>query len=86
MPVGATPWRFESSQPHYDHAPTPTPPGDRRRRRLALAGVRKPAVVLDIDETSLSNLGCLKAAGYELIGLATCAVNKRGTAARGPRP
>ena len=47
--------------------------------------VRKPAVVLDIDETSLSNLGCLKAAGYELIGLATCAVNKQGTAIRPAR-
>ena len=42
--------------------------------------VRKPAVVLDIDETSLSNMACLKAAGYELSGLATCVVAKRGTA------
>ena len=42
--------------------------------------VRKPAVVLDIDETSLSNLACLKAAGYELIGLATCVVTKQSTA------
>lgn len=42
--------------------------------------VRKPAVVLDIDETTLSNMACLKAAGYELIGLARCVVEKRSTA------
>ncbi len=41
--------------------------------------------MLDIDDTSLSNLGCLKAAGYELIGLATCVVNKQGTAIRPAR-
>jgi predicted secreted acid phosphatase len=37
--------------------------------------IRKPAVVLDIDETALSNMGCLEAAGFQLSGLATCVVN-----------
>jgi predicted secreted acid phosphatase len=41
---------------------------------------RKPAVVLDIDETSLSNMGCLAQAGFELSGLATCVVNGTSTA------
>lgn len=34
--------------------------------------VRKPAVVLDIDETTLSNLGCLKDADFQVTGLAVC--------------
>jgi acid phosphatase len=34
--------------------------------------VRKPAVVLDIDETALSNLGCLEDADFQVTGLAVC--------------
>jgi predicted secreted acid phosphatase len=41
---------------------------------------RKPAVVLDIDETTLSNYACFDAADFELIGLADCAVNAKGVA------
>src|SRR4051812_23609137 len=35
---------------------------------------KKPTVVLDVDETTLSNWACLDAAGFELSGLATCVV------------
>jgi acid phosphatase len=34
--------------------------------------VRKPAVVLDIDETALSNLRCLEDADFQVSGLAVC--------------
>jgi predicted secreted acid phosphatase len=39
---------------------------------------KKPAVVLDIDETALSNWGCFDAVDFDLGGLATCAID--GTA------
>ena len=42
--------------------------------------IRKPAVVLDIDETTLSNYACLDAAGFELVGLATCVVTSKSVA------
>jgi acid phosphatase len=42
--------------------------------------VRRPAVVLDIDETALSNYGCLDAADFALIGMATCVLESRSTA------
>lgn len=42
---------------------------------------RKPAVVLDIDETTLSNYGCLDAHDFDLAqGLADCVVNSKSTA------
>ena len=41
---------------------------------------RRPAVVLDIDETTLSNYGCLDAVDFDLGGLATCAVEGRSRA------
>jgi predicted secreted acid phosphatase len=47
--------------------------------------IRKPAVVLDIDETAMSNMGCLEAAGFELSGLATCVVNGESKAFPGAR-
>jgi predicted secreted acid phosphatase len=50
-----------------------------RRRRT----IRRPAVVLDIDETTMSNYPCLDAANFDLSGLATCAVEGR-SAAIGP--
>jgi acid phosphatase len=40
---------------------------------------KKPTVVLDIDETTLSNWGCLDAANFELSGLATCIVQSKST-------
>jgi predicted secreted acid phosphatase len=33
---------------------------------------KKPAIVLDIDETALSNMKCLEDADFELIGLGVC--------------
>jgi predicted secreted acid phosphatase len=41
---------------------------------------KKPTVVLDIDETTMSNWTCLDAAGFELSGLATCVVNSASKA------
>jgi predicted secreted acid phosphatase len=35
---------------------------------------KKPTVVLDIDETTMSNWACLDAADFDLSGLATCVV------------
>ena len=35
---------------------------------------KKPTVVLDIDETTLSNWACLDAADFNLSGLATCVI------------
>jgi predicted secreted acid phosphatase len=35
---------------------------------------KRPAVVLDIDETALSNVGCFEQAKWELSGLAVCAI------------
>jgi acid phosphatase len=41
---------------------------------------RRPTVVLDIDETTMSNWACLDEAGFELGGLATCVVEGRSKA------
>jgi predicted secreted acid phosphatase len=41
---------------------------------------KKPTVVLDVDETTLSNWACLDAADFQLTGLATCVVTSRSVA------
>jgi predicted secreted acid phosphatase len=41
---------------------------------------KKPAIVLDIDETALYNAPCLEPVDWELVGLATCVVEARGIA------
>ena len=41
---------------------------------------RKPTVVLDIDETTLSNWSCFDAVDFDLGGLATCVVQGRSVA------
>ncbi|WCB92043.1 hypothetical protein DSM104299_00725 [Baekduia alba] len=41
---------------------------------------KKPTVVLDIDETTLSNWNCLDAVDFDLSGLATCVVQSRSVA------
>ena len=41
---------------------------------------RKPTVVLDIDETTMSNWRCLDAVDFDLAGLATCVVASRSVA------
>ena len=41
---------------------------------------KKPAIVLDIDETALYNAPCLEPVDWALAGLATCAVEGRGIA------
>ena len=42
-------------------------------------------MVLDIDETSLSNYGCLNEVDFALTGLVTCVVQSRSTAIPGAR-
>jgi predicted secreted acid phosphatase len=50
-------------------------------RQLGRPGApRKPAIVLDIDETALSNYPCLDAVDFELVGLATCVAQGRSVA------
>src|SRR3954464_3369306 len=41
---------------------------------------KKPAVVLDIDETAMSNYACLDAVDFNLSGLADCALNGKSIA------
>jgi predicted secreted acid phosphatase len=41
---------------------------------------KKPTVVLDIDETTMSNWGCLDAVDFQLSGLATCVVQSKSVA------
>lgn len=41
---------------------------------------KKPAVVLDIDETAMSNYACLDAADFDLIGLAQCVAGNKSVA------
>jgi acid phosphatase len=50
------------------------------KAQLKKSDVKKPAVVLDIDETAMSNYGCLDAMDFELGGLADCAVNSKSVA------
>jgi predicted secreted acid phosphatase len=58
----------------------------RRSLKAQLArGVRRPAVVLDIDETALSNIGCLDAVDFDLSGVTTCVVQGRSTVIRPAR-
>src|SRR3954471_11715636 len=45
---------------------------DAALKRQLKRHVRKPAVVLDIDETALSNMGCLEDADFQISGLAVC--------------
>ena len=46
---------------------------------------KHPAVVLDIDETSMSNVACLEAADFGLAGLADCALNSKSVAIPGAK-
>ena len=46
---------------------------------------KRPTVVLDIDETTMSNWGCFDAASFDLSGLATCVVTGRSVAFPGAK-
>jgi predicted secreted acid phosphatase len=41
---------------------------------------KKPTVVMDIDETTMSNWGCLDAVDFDLGGLATCVIEGKSVA------
>ena len=48
---------------------------------------KRPAVVLDIDETAMSNYACLDAVDFDLRGLATCVAGGKSVAiAPAPSP
>src|SRR5690242_5079279 len=49
-------------------------------RKQLEAKPKKPAVVLDIDETAMSNYACLDAVDFSLAGLADCALNGKSVA------
>jgi predicted secreted acid phosphatase len=50
-------------------------------RQLRRPGApRRPAIVLDIDETALSNYPCLDEVDFELSGVATCVTQSRSVA------
>jgi len=51
-----------------------------RRQLDARRPPRRPAIVLDIDETALSNYPCLDAVDFELVGVVTCVVEGRSVA------
>jgi predicted secreted acid phosphatase len=46
---------------------------------------KKPTVVLDIDETTMSNWGCLDAVDFDLSGLVTCIVQNKSVAFPGAK-
>jgi predicted secreted acid phosphatase len=46
---------------------------------------KKPTAVLDIDETTMSNWGCLDEANFDLGGIATCVVASRSVAFPGAK-
>lgn len=70
----------------YDRAIAGRYDAARRSLKAQLArGVRRPAVVLDIDETALSNYGCLDEVDFALSGVTTCVVQGRSTVIRPAR-
>jgi predicted secreted acid phosphatase len=77
----ATPDQLRAGKPAYDKAITA---GYAKATKLLDAQLakhpKKPTVVLDIDETTMSNWACLDAADFELTGLATCIVGSRSVA------
>jgi acid phosphatase len=50
------------------------------RHELKAPDVTRPAIVLDIDDTSLSNYPCLDAVDFSLSGLVTCVVDSSSVA------
>jgi predicted secreted acid phosphatase len=46
---------------------------------------KQPAVVLDIDETTMSNWGCLDRIDFDLSGLVTCVVQSKSVAFPGAK-
>ena len=55
------------------------------KRTLAHHRPRRPAVVLDIDDTSLSLYACMKPQGFTRISIATCVVRENLPAIRQTR-
>jgi acid phosphatase len=79
--TAATPDQLRAGKPAYDQA---IAAGFAKATKLLDTQVakhpKKPTVVLDIDETTMSNWGCLDAADFALTGLATCVVQSTSVA------
>jgi predicted secreted acid phosphatase len=76
-----TPDQLRAGKAAYDKAITA---GYAKATKLLDAALKqhpkKPTVVLDIDETTLSNWSCLDAADFALTGLATCVISSTSQA------
>ncbi|HEV7751944.1 MAG TPA: HAD family acid phosphatase [Baekduia sp.] len=79
--TSTTPDQLRAGKAAYDTAVTA---GFAKATRQLDAQLRKhpkkPTVVLDIDETTMSNWGCFAAVDFDLGGLATCVVQGKSVA------
>jgi predicted secreted acid phosphatase len=79
--TAATPDQLRAGKASYDKAITA---GYAKATKLLDAQLakhpKKPTVVLDIDETTMSNWACLDATSFELTGLANCIVHSTSVA------
>jgi predicted secreted acid phosphatase len=79
--TSATPEQLRAGKKTYDKAMAAGFAKATRRLDAQLRRhPRRPTVVLDIDETTLSNWTCLDEVDFELLGLATCVVQGRSRA------
>jgi predicted secreted acid phosphatase len=79
--TAATPAELRAGHAAYERAITA---GYAKATRLLDAQLRKhpkkPTVVLDIDETTMSNWGCLDSVDFDLSGLASCVITSKSVA------
>jgi predicted secreted acid phosphatase len=84
--TAATPDALRAGKAQYDRQLTA---GYAKATKLLDAQLKKhpkkPTVVLDVDETTLSNWACLDAADFDLSGLATCVLQSTSRAIPGAK-
>jgi predicted secreted acid phosphatase len=79
--TAATPTELRAGHAAYDKALTAGyAKATKKLDALLEKDPKKPTVVLDIDETALSNWGCFDAVDFDLGGLATCAIDGKAKA------
>ncbi|MCW3001351.1 MAG: acid phosphatase [Conexibacter sp.] len=77
----ATPAQIRAGKAAYDKAITAGFAKATRQLDVQLRKhPKKPTVVLDIDETAMSNWACLDAVDFDLGGLATCVIGGKSVA------
>lgn len=77
----ATPAQIRAGKKTYDKAiAAGFAQATRHLDRQLAKHPKKPTVVLDIDETTMSNWGCFDAVDFDLGALATCIVENRSAA------